>query len=160
MGIRSFIKRQVKVRLQEQPPTTAAVNTQPLPAAPDAAGFRAVLAQGALADGTARTIAMDGQAIAVYAVGGRYYATDDACTHEDGPLGEGTLDGTIVQCPYHDWRFDITTGACLTDSQRPIGCFATKIVDGFIWVGPRQTQGSQDRGGIHDDGLKMTEAPD
>ena len=47
---------------------------------------------------------------------GRFYALDDVCTHDGGPLSEGPLDpdsGTIA-CPRHGAKFDVRTGAALT----------------------------------------------
>ena len=44
-------------------------------------------------------------------VDGTFYAIGGECTHAGGPLGEGELDGTIVTCPWHGSRFDVTTGA-------------------------------------------------
>ena len=40
------------------------------------------------------------------AVDGEYYAVRDVCTHDDGPLGEGDLDGCQLICPRHGARFD------------------------------------------------------
>jgi glycine betaine catabolism B len=51
--------------------------------------------------------------IAVFNVGGDYHAIDDTCSHEGGPLSEGTLDGKVVTCPWHGARFDVATGAAL-----------------------------------------------
>ena len=42
-----------------------------------------------------------------------FYAVDDTCTHDDGPLGDGWLDGTAIECPRHGARFDVTTGKVL-----------------------------------------------
>jgi uncharacterized protein YbjT (DUF2867 family)/nitrite reductase/ring-hydroxylating ferredoxin subunit len=51
--------------------------------------------------------------LAVFNVGGRFCATQDKCTHRQGPLSEGTLDGSTVTCPYHGAQFDVCTGAVL-----------------------------------------------
>ena len=140
-----------------EPATPAAPQPRgALPTAPDADGFHAVAHEGDLADGSGRTVVVDNHGIALFHVNGHYHAMDDACTHEDAPLGEGEVDGHIVICPYHDWRYDLTTGACLTDPDRPVGCFATKVSGGFIWVGPRTSEGTIERGGDHNDGLKVT----
>ncbi len=48
--------------------------------------------------------------IAVFNIGGKYYAIDDACTHASGPLSEGECNANIVTCPWHGATFDITTG--------------------------------------------------
>jgi nitrite reductase/ring-hydroxylating ferredoxin subunit len=98
-------------------------------------------------------VAVRGAAIALFHVDIGYFAIDDACTHEDAPLGEGVVRGTTVACPYHNWIFDIQTGGCETEPDRPVGCFSTKIADGFIWIGPRTSEGTTERGGDHADGL-------
>jgi 3-phenylpropionate/trans-cinnamate dioxygenase ferredoxin subunit len=46
-------------------------------------------------------------------VAGGFYAIDDCCTHDDGPLGDGTLDGLTIVCPRHGARFDVRTGRVL-----------------------------------------------
>jgi nitrite reductase/ring-hydroxylating ferredoxin subunit len=48
--------------------------------------------------------------VAVFNLGGVFYALDNVCPHRGGPLGEGAVDGTIVTCPWHGWQFDVTTG--------------------------------------------------
>jgi 3-phenylpropionate/trans-cinnamate dioxygenase ferredoxin subunit len=49
--------------------------------------------------------------IAVSQVGGKFYAIDDVCTHDGGPLGEGSIDGEDVECPRHGARFNVKSGA-------------------------------------------------
>jgi len=51
--------------------------------------------------------------VAVFNVDGRFCATQDKCTHREGPLSEGTLDGSTVTCPYHGAQFDVATGLVL-----------------------------------------------
>ena len=60
--------------------------------------------------GTCRHVDAGGRAVAVFNVGGTIYAIGGTCTHEDGPLGEGELDGTVVTCPWHGAQFDVRTG--------------------------------------------------
>ncbi len=48
--------------------------------------------------------------VAIFNVDGKYYAIEDVCTHDDGPVAEGELFGTIIECPRHGAQFDITTG--------------------------------------------------
>src|SRR2546427_7356751 len=47
----------------------------------------------------------------LFNVDGTYYAINNSCAHRGGPLGEGELDGRVVTCPWHAWRWDVTTGA-------------------------------------------------
>jgi nitrite reductase/ring-hydroxylating ferredoxin subunit len=60
--------------------------------------------------GSCRHVEVGGQPIALFNVGGTIYATQGACTHRGGPLGEGELSGTEVTCPLHGATFDVTTG--------------------------------------------------
>jgi nitrite reductase/ring-hydroxylating ferredoxin subunit len=55
-------------------------------------------------------VEVDFEDVAVYNVDGTYYATQDACTHAEGPLHMGDLRGKDVICPWHDSCFDVTTG--------------------------------------------------
>jgi nitrite reductase/ring-hydroxylating ferredoxin subunit len=54
---------------------------------------------------------LDGQPVAVYNVDGTFYATQEACTHADGPLSQGDLEGQVITCPWHGSCFDVTNGA-------------------------------------------------
>jgi nitrite reductase (NADH) small subunit len=63
-----------------------------------------------IAAGTGKTVNVNGTAIAVFNVDGTYYAIDDTCIHRGGPLGEGELQGKIAICPWHGWRWDVTSG--------------------------------------------------
>jgi 3-phenylpropionate/trans-cinnamate dioxygenase ferredoxin subunit len=56
---------------------------------------------------------IDGRPIAVFNVDGCFYAIDDVCTHDGGPLAEGELHGAEIQCPRHGARFDVRTGKAL-----------------------------------------------
>lgn len=68
--------------------------------------------------GSGRVVEAKGLRIAVFNVAGRYYAIDETCSHQGGPLSEGTLDGRVVTCPWHGARFDVTTGAVLSPPAR------------------------------------------
>lgn len=56
----------------------------------------------------------DGLFVAVFNVGGSLYAIKDVCTHDDGPLAEGRVDGHEIECPRHGARFDLRTGKVLS----------------------------------------------
>ena len=67
----------------------------------------------AVAPGSARHVKAAGRGIALFNVGGAFYATDDSCTHMRARLSAGHIEGEIVQCPVHFGRFNIRTGkAC------------------------------------------------
>jgi nitrite reductase/ring-hydroxylating ferredoxin subunit len=64
-----------------------------------------------LPDGGMRHLELAGVEVLLARVGGRFYAVGDRCPHEGARLSAGRLDGTIVTCPAHGSRFDVTTGA-------------------------------------------------
>jgi 3-phenylpropionate/trans-cinnamate dioxygenase ferredoxin subunit len=66
-----------------------------------------------LPPGAKKLVDLDGRAIAVFNVDGAFYAIDDVCTHDGGPLAEGELEGAEIRCPRHGARFDVRTGRAL-----------------------------------------------
>jgi NAD(P)H-dependent nitrite reductase small subunit len=76
-----------------------------------------VAKHGELKDGEAKAVEVDSTRIALFYVGGKYYALADTCPHRGGPLSEGLVEGQHVRCPWHKWEFDLATGACLTDPE-------------------------------------------
>ncbi len=80
--------------------------------------------------GTAKAVEAEGRKIALFNTGGAYYAIDDTCTHQGGPLSEGEVEGTVVTCPWHGATYDITTGSVL-GPPAPEGVVSYKVqVDG------------------------------
>ena len=96
-----------------------------------------------------------GHAVAVFRSDGKLFAVDNACLHEDGPLGEADQDGHTIACAYHNWKYDVRDGTCLTFPERRIACYDVREKDGFVWIGKQRTRSSEDRGGEHDDGLRV-----
>ena len=66
-----------------------------------------------IAPGQARLVNVKGKEIALFNIEGTFFALGNACTHEEGPLAEGDIEGHEVTCPWHGARFDIRTGAVL-----------------------------------------------
>src|ERR1700750_2028167 len=76
-----------------------------------ASGKRVKVAEvGDVAVGEGRVIETEGRTLALFNVDGTFYAIDNTCPHRGGPLGEGDLDGRFAICPWHAWRWDVTTG--------------------------------------------------
>ncbi len=73
---------------------------------------------------------------ALIRLGGAYYAIDGTCTHEGGPLGEGTLDDGELVCPWHEGRFNVKTGAANpeTDWVTDVKSYKTKAEGGYLWI--------------------------
>lgn len=65
---------------------------------------------------------------------GEIHAISNKCAHMECPLSGGTLEGNIIQCPCHDWRFNIKTGEFIDAKEIKIPVFATKNTDGRIFI--------------------------
>jgi metal-sulfur cluster biosynthetic enzyme/nitrite reductase/ring-hydroxylating ferredoxin subunit len=76
--------------------------------------YRKVATLGELAEGTSLFVEVDDQPVALFRVDGQIYAVDDVCTHDGGPLADGKLHGTEVECDRHGARFDLRTGSALS----------------------------------------------
>ena len=77
--------------------------------------FIEVAIAGAIAPGRMTCIEVDGRRLLLANVQGRFYATDDRCTHEDASLSSGVLKGEFVRCPLHGSRFNVRTGEALEE---------------------------------------------
>jgi 3-phenylpropionate/trans-cinnamate dioxygenase ferredoxin component len=76
-------------------------------------------------------------AIGVYNLNGEYYAIEDRCSHDDGPLAEGDfdVDEAVAICPRHGARFDIKTGRALSlPAYLPVEAFEVFVDEGIIKV--------------------------
>jgi len=86
---------------------------------------------------TAKMFMIEGKPIAVFNLNGRFYATDDACPHEGGPLSDGCIEGETITCPWHGAMFHIINGKTLEPPagekmgppvDRGIICYPVRIV--------------------------------
>ena len=98
------------------------------------AEWHRLAAAGEVASGSAREFTAGGRVIALFNVGGTFYALDGVCPHAGGPLGEGSLDGTLVTCPWHGWQFDVTTGRHCLNPRIEHTKFPLKIEGTDIYV--------------------------
>ena len=73
-------------------------------------GFVKVADTGDIPSSQMKTVEVNGEKICVVNVEGKYYAIGNVCTHEGGPLADGTLEGYDVECPWHGSKFDVRTG--------------------------------------------------
>jgi nitrite reductase/ring-hydroxylating ferredoxin subunit len=80
-----------------------------------------------LPPGTAREFQADGKIIALFNVDGSYYALDNTCLHRGGPLGQGTLEGETVTCPWHGWQYNVQTGEAVFNEQIKVQSFPVKV---------------------------------
>ena len=86
--------------------------------------------------GTAKMVKVDGKQIAIFNLDGNFYATDDTCPHEGGPLSSGFVEGENVTCPWHGATFHVVSGKTLEppagEEMRPpvdkgVACYPARI---------------------------------
>jgi 3-phenylpropionate/trans-cinnamate dioxygenase ferredoxin subunit len=88
-----------------------------------------------IAPGTTRRVVVEGQEILICNIDGNFFAIEDVCTHDGGPLDQGDLEGACIVCPRHGATFDVRTGAALTlPAVVPLLTFAIKEEAGDIFL--------------------------
>lgn len=96
----------------------------------------AVAGADELPEGTVTVVSAGSETVALCRVDGELYAVEDRCTHDDGPLGHGELDGFVLQCPRHGARFDVRDGSVVRmPAVCPVRTFPVRVVDGRVEVG-------------------------
>lgn len=95
-----------------------------------------------IAEGTSRVVYLNGQQVALFRVGGRFYAIGNRCSHARGPLSEGELsvcdDACVVTCPWHFAQFDLETGKVIDGvASAPVPTYRVEVRDGVVYVGTK-----------------------
>ncbi len=93
-----------------------------------------VCSEKELTPGSMRTIKAGTRSVSVCNSEGRLYAFDDTCLHKGGPLGQGKLEGEVVTCPWHAWKWNVVTGASLTNPNLSVKTYVVSVENGFITV--------------------------
>ena len=88
-----------------------------------------------VAAGSSLKVEQGGLTLAIFNVGGEFYATDNACTHGPGSLSEGELYGDVIECNFHGGQFNVRTGEvvgppCLV----PVKTYKVTVEDGQVFV--------------------------
>jgi 3-phenylpropionate/trans-cinnamate dioxygenase ferredoxin component len=89
-----------------------------------------------LPDGERLFFELEGKPVVLFALKGEYLAIADVCSHDDGPVGEGELDGDAIVCPRHGARFDLRTGKVLSfPAVTDIPVYPTRVKEEYLEVG-------------------------
>ena len=97
--------------------------------------FEKVASLADIPTGRGLKVEIDGIEVGLFRDGDRVYAMENACPHQGAPLSDGALDGCVVMCTAHGWKFDLRTGHRPKDPDGfPIPCFAVRVNDGEVWV--------------------------
>mgnify|MGYP001075977118 CR=1 FL=1 len=88
-----------------------------------------------VAPGQVKVYEAQGRRIALCNVEGTFYAIDDVCTHDGGPLDQGELEGYQIECPRHGARFDVRSGRALAlPAVMPVRSYPVRVEDGVVKV--------------------------
>ena len=97
--------------------------------------FHPVADANEVAPGNVLRVEIDGRAIALFNLGGEFFATDDTCTHMRGRLSDGYVESGVVECPLHFGRFDIKSGRALSaPCTVDLATYPVRLEDGHIAV--------------------------
>jgi nitrite reductase (NADH) small subunit len=78
---------------------------------------------------------VEGIRIALFNDDDTYRAVDDFCLHQGGPLSEGTVEGGVVTCPWHRWRYDLASGQRVDRTGSRIRVYPVRVSGGWIVIG-------------------------
>ena len=94
-----------------------------------AAGFVTVARVGEIAAGERKVVRLGDVPVAVFHLEDGYFAIEDVCTHDGGPVAEGCLENGVLECPRHGAQFDVRTGAVRRfPATSPVPTYAVRIV--------------------------------
>ena len=91
-----------------------------------------------LAVGEKMLVEYDDEDVGLFNIDGEFYAISDICTHDNGPLVEGRLDGECIICPRHGARFNVKTGEQTMPAFAPVPLYDVKIEGVDIFIAPRE----------------------
>lgn len=74
--------------------------------------------------------------IAIFNMDGKFYAISNSCIHKGGPLSKGYLEGDIVTCPWHGWKYSIRNGKSPHQGGDSVNSYKVKVVNGKLYVNP------------------------
>lgn len=104
-------------------------------------GLQALCDAAAVDEDTPVRAELAGEAYAVFLVDGAFYVTQDLCTHGPGSLAEGFVEGGEIECPFHQGKFDIRTGApTAAPCSEALRTWAATVVDGKVCIDPAQAR--------------------
>lgn len=84
--------------------------------------------------GESKTIPLQGREILVINNNGTFYAVKNSCPHQGVQLDRGAIEGGILTCPGHAWRFDLKTGDALDHPPLGLRCYRIEVRGDAIWV--------------------------
>jgi 3-phenylpropionate/trans-cinnamate dioxygenase ferredoxin subunit len=96
--------------------------------------FYPALDEKELKDGTMKLVSVEGTPILFIKQGGKIFAFDNRCPHQGCAFSGGKLDGLVVVCPCHGWRFNLESGEYEEEPAFTLNKYEWMVKDGKIWV--------------------------
>jgi 3-phenylpropionate/trans-cinnamate dioxygenase ferredoxin subunit len=98
--------------------------------------FLEIAPSSELPDGERLFVEIGSKPIVIFKIANQYFSIADVCSHDDGPVGEGKLEGYSITCPRHGAQFDVRTGKVI---QMPavvdIPAYPVRVIEGMIYLG-------------------------
>lgn len=116
-------------------PAVPADAVMPDPSGPTGKEYISVVRRREIEPGRSRVVFLRGLEIALFNIDGVFFAVDNLCPHEGGPLVAGTLKGPVISCPWHQWTFDLSTGISPVNPAVKLKTYPVHVEGGFIKIG-------------------------
>lgn len=96
--------------------------------------FVRVTDTAAVPPGKARAFVVGEYEVALFNIDGTYYALENACPHQGGPIADGWIEGVTVTCPWHAWTFDVRTGGLTIGELSVIPRFEVRVEQDGVYL--------------------------
>ena len=77
--------------------------------------------------GESRVFIVRGNEIALFNVDGRFFAVNNLCPHQGGPLVVGSIKGKVLTCPWHFWQFNLESGRLVSNYAVSVTTYPVKV---------------------------------
>ncbi|MCC6457208.1 MAG: Rieske 2Fe-2S domain-containing protein [Caldilineaceae bacterium] len=94
----------------------------------------AVATVGEIPDGQRKIVQVDNLSIGVFHHEGAWYAVRNSCVHQGGPVATGLLEGDVLTCPWHGYRYDLRSGICLADPDAELDRYPVTVAEDTIYL--------------------------
>ncbi|GJM33512.1 MAG: hypothetical protein DHS20C18_25130 [Saprospiraceae bacterium] len=103
----------------------------------DQEGFMWVGEVDDIAEDRAKVVFAAGENIAIFKSSGKFYAVNNVCKHQNGPLGEGKIVDGCITCPWHGYQYLPETGQAPPPFTEKVSTYTVKVIDQQVWVNPK-----------------------
>ena len=96
--------------------------------------FVKVASTSDLKPGENKVVNVNDTEIGLFNIDGEFFAISNVCLHRGGPLGEGFLEGDVVTCPWHGWRYNVRTGENAMIPTTKVASYQVKVEGNDVFV--------------------------